>query len=97
MCVDPDLEYAARTEVLDACLDDRTLTLNLSGSFASNGGPSELLAVGQLVLTGTTFPGARQVVQRLDGTATAIPLPDGALTERPVTLRQFSSLLAGGA
>ena len=83
----------ATTDVLGVSLADGTVTVDLSASFASIGGPNELRAVGQLVLTGTTFPGARKLVIQLEGAATAIPLPDGALTDDAVTLRQYSGLL----
>lgn len=81
------------TEVLGVELDSARITLDLSSSFADIGGPSELLAVGQLVLTATTFPGVREFALRLDGADTAIPLPDGALADEAVTLRDFSPLL----
>lgn len=83
----------ATTEILGVTFSDGTVTIDLSASFASVGGPRELQAVGQLVLTGTTFPGVLDLVVLLDGVSTAIPLPDGALTDEPVTLGQFSSLL----
>lgn len=83
----------ATTDVLGVSFADGTVTVDLSASFASIGGPTELRAVGQLVLTGTTFPGARELVVQLEGAPTAIPLPDGALTDDAVTLRQYSVLL----
>lgn len=86
----------ATTDVLGVSFAGGTVTVDLSTSFTSIGGPTELRAVGQLVLTGTTFPGARDLVLRLDGVPTAIPLPDGALTDQPVSLRQFSDLLEPG-
>lgn len=81
------------TTVLSASLDGTTVTVDLSASFASIGGTAELLAVGQLAVTATTFPGARAVRLRLDGTPIDLPLPNGALTDQAVTLRQFSALL----
>lgn len=82
------------TTVLGATIEDTTATLDLSSSFASIGGPEELLAVGQFVVTATTFPGVRELRLRLDGVPIDIPLPDGALTDQAVTLPQFSVLLA---
>lgn len=79
--------------VRDVALDGTTIDLDVSASFASIGGPAELLAVGQVVLTATTFPGVQDLVLQLDGNLTALPLPDGSLTTEPVTLRQFSELL----
>lgn len=81
------------TSILAATIDGGIATIDLSATFASIGGPEELLAVGQFALTATTFPGVRALRLRLDGTPIDIPLPDGALTEGAVTLRQFSALL----
>lgn len=81
------------TEVLATELVGTRVVVDLSADFASIGGEAELLAVGQLALTATTFPGAQSLELLLEGTPTAIPLPGGALTSEPVTLREFSSLL----
>lgn len=85
------------TEVLAVEVDDGTATVDLSPGFASIGGRRELLAVGQLVLTVTTAPGVRRMRVRLDGRPTDLPLPDGSLTERPVGLPDYVSLLEPGA
>lgn len=85
------------TEVLAVALDDGTATVDLSPAFASIGGRRELLAVGQLVLTVTTAPGVRRMRVRLDGRPIDLPLPDGSLTERPVGLPDYVSLLEPGA
>lgn len=82
------------TEVLDVAVEDGTAVVDLSTAFASIGGSEELLAVGQLVLTVTTFPGVRRMVLRLDGRSTSLPLPDGSLTEEPVALNDYAELLA---
>lgn len=82
--------------VLSAVIEDEVATIDLSSEFASIGGPDELLAVGQFGLTATTFPGVRAVTFRLEGAPIDIPLPDGALTDDPVTLGQFSALLESG-
>ncbi len=81
------------TIVLDSVTAGTTVTLDLSASFASIGGQAELLAVGQLVVTGTTFPGVQAMSLRLDGAPVDVPLPSGALTDQLLTLRQFSALL----
>lgn len=80
------------TVVIGASMAGTTVTLDLSPSFALIGGQAELLAVGQFVVTATTFPGAQSMRLRLDGTPVDVPLPDGALTDQAVTLRQFSAL-----
>lgn len=84
------------TSVRSVVVDESVATIDLSSDFASIGGPDELLAVGQFGLTATTFPGVRAVRLRLEGAPIDIPLPDGALTDEPVTLGQFSSLLQSG-
>lgn len=89
------------TEVRAVTVDGDTAVVDLSEEFASIGGERELLAVGQMVLTVTTFPGVRQVRLRLEGRSTALPLPDGSLTEGPVALSDYAELLdpdtAGGS
>ena len=81
------------TDVLGVELDEGVATVDLSSSFASIGGRDEILAVGQLVLSVITFPGVRAVTFHLEGRPIGVPLPDGALTEEPVTLDQFTVLL----
>ncbi|WP_436794853.1 GerMN domain-containing protein [Actinospongicola halichondriae] len=81
------------TVVLESSATGTSVTLDLSAAFASIGGKAELLAVGQLVVTATTFPGVQSLNLRLDGTPIDVPLPTGALTDQAVTLRQFSALL----
>lgn len=88
------------TAVRAVTVDGDTAVVDLSEEFASIGGERELLAVGQVVLTVTTFPGVRQVRLQLEGRPTAIPLPDGSLTDGPVALSDYAELLdpdtAGG-
>ena len=88
------------TEVRAVTVDGDTVVVDLSEEFASIGGERELLAVGQVVLTVTTFPGVRQVRLQLDGRPTPLPLPDGSLTDGPVALSDYAELLdpdtAGG-
>ena len=81
------------TDVLAVSLEEGTAAVDLSSAFASIGGHQELLAVGQVVLTVTTFPGVRRLVLRLDGRATDLPLPDGSLADGPVTLSDYATLL----
>lgn len=50
------------------------------------------LAVGQLVLTLTSLPDVDEVLLSADGRAIAAPLPDGALTDRPLTARDYREL-----
>ena len=60
------------------------------------GGASEILAIGQIVVTATTQPGVQHLSLLVEGEAVAIPLPNGALSEDPVELGQYASLLAPG-
>lgn len=81
------------TRVLGVTVDDDTAVVDLSSAFASIGGREELLAVGQVVLTVTTFPGVRRVLLNLDGRPTDLPLPDGSLADGAVALSDYASLL----
>ncbi len=83
----------ATTDVLAVTVDGATAVVDLSSEFASIGGEQELLAVGQVVLTVTTFPGVRRVLLRLDGRPTDLPLPDGSFIDGPVVLRDYAGLL----
>lgn len=93
--VDDGLRSAvpSTTEVRAVTVDGDTAVVDLSEEFASIGGQRELLAVGQVVLTVTTFPGVRQVLLRLDGRPTALPRPDGSLVDGPVALSDYAELL----
>jgi len=51
------------------------------------------LAVGQVVLTVTSAPTIRSVVLVDDGEPVQVPLPEGVLTEEPVTARDYAELL----
>ena len=53
------------------------------------------LAVGQIVLSLTSISGIDSVWLMSDGTPIEAPLPDGALTARPLTAQDFSALVAG--
>jgi Sporulation and spore germination. len=55
------------------------------------------LAVGQIVLSLTSISGIDSVWLMSDGTPIEAPLPDGALTARPLTAQDFTALVAGGA
>ena len=53
------------------------------------------LAVAQVVLTVTSVPGVDSVLLSRDGTPVELPLPGGALTDQPVTARDYLSLTGG--
>ena len=50
------------------------------------------LAVGQVVLTLSSIEGVDEVVLTSDGTRIAAPLPGGALTDQPLTARDYAEL-----
>ncbi|MGG5261091.1 GerMN domain-containing protein [Phycicoccus avicenniae] len=52
------------------------------------------LGVGQVVLTLTSVPGVEEVALRSDGRSVAAPLPDGALTDRPLVADDYRGLTA---
>jgi spore germination protein GerM len=51
------------------------------------------LAVGQIVLTATSFPGVDAVRLLRDGRAVPVPVVGGALTAEPVRASDYSALL----
>jgi hypothetical protein len=51
------------------------------------------LAVGQIVLTVVSVPGVDSVRLTADGEPIKAPLPDGALTERPLVESDYASLI----
>jgi spore germination protein GerM len=51
------------------------------------------LAIGQLVLTLTSAPGIEAVQVGAGGDAVEVPLPGGALTDRPVTADDYATFL----
>lgn len=81
------------TSILGVTLDDGMASIDLTDAFASVGGREELLAVGQLVLTVTSITDVDQLSIELNGRPIAVPLPDGALTDAPVSMPQYTSLL----
>lgn len=67
--------------------------VDLSREFASVGGEEEILAVAQIVLTLSAIEGVSAVGFLLDGVATNVPLPDGGLSEVPVTGEPYLALI----
>lgn len=82
----------AGTRILDVDNNGSTVRLDLSRDFAAVGGEEELLAVAQVVLSVTEFDDVDSVVFELEGVQTDVPLPDGALTDEPVTGSQYREL-----
>ena len=52
------------------------------------------LAVGQIVLTAVSVPGVDRVQLTAGGKPVQAPLPDGALTDRPLDAADYASLVA---
>jgi spore germination protein GerM len=71
-----------------------TATIVLSPSFTSISGPSQTLAVGQLVLTVTSQPGISSVDFMVGSTFVPVPTASGASTTAPVTAADYASLRA---
>lgn len=80
------------TQVLDLEQNDSTVRLDLSSDFAAVGGEEELLAVAQVVLSVTAVEGVEAVVFELEGVQTDVPLPNGALTDEPVSGSEYRGL-----
>lgn len=81
------------TRLLGVEREGSTAYLDLSRDFAAVGGEEELLAVAQIVLTVTELDGVEAVAFELEGVPTDVPLPNGALSDRPVAARQYRMLL----
>lgn len=72
-------------------------TLDLSDTFASVAGQSQILAIAQVVYTVTELPGITQVEFELGGAATEVPSADGTLLDRPVDRADYATLLGPAA
>ena len=75
-----------------AGLDDGLVTVDLQPQ-TSLSAEQLPIAVGQIVLTVATVPSVRSVLLTSDGELLQVPLPQGALTEGPVTARDYVELL----
>lgn len=87
---DPEMRSQLRTAIpagtrtLDVELEGDIAYVDLSREFTTVGGEEEILAIAQIVLTLTAVDGVERVGFLLNGVATNVPLPDGALSEAPV-------------
>ena len=86
----------ATTAVREVVVRAGTVRVDVSEDFAAIGGRSEVLAVGQLVLSATTLPEIERFTLHIGGEAVSLPLPSGALIDEPVTQEQFLELLGSG-
>jgi spore germination protein GerM len=66
--------------------------INLSSTFASLEGTSQVEAIAQLVYTGTAAPGVAAARFLVEGEAVAVPRGDGTLTSAPLQRNDFSVL-----
>ncbi|HEX2152415.1 MAG TPA: GerMN domain-containing protein [Acidimicrobiia bacterium] len=82
------------TRLLGVETEGSTVHIDVSRDFAGVGGEEELLAVAQIVLTVGDVEGIESVVFQLEGVPTDVPLPGGALADRPVLAGQYRELLA---
>ena len=85
-----------QTALLGARLDKGRAVIDLSQEFANVGGPSQILAVAQLVFTATGLPDVGSVSFELDDHPVAVPAADGTLEQAPVTRADFAPLLVPG-
>jgi len=72
-------------------LDGGTATIDLDALAEAPAGVSGRRAVAQVVLTATSVPGVDAVLLELAGAPIEAPLPDGALTDRPLTAQDYAA------
>jgi spore germination protein GerM len=82
----------ASVRVVNTVVFNATATIMLNTAFTSISGPSQVLAVAQLVLTATSQPGITSVAFMVDGTFVPVPTASGASTTSPVTAVEYASL-----
>jgi hypothetical protein len=75
-------------------LDGGTATIDLDALAEAPAGGSGRRAVAQIVLTATSVPGVAAVLLELAGEPIEAPLPDGALTDRPLTAQDYAAATA---
>ena len=80
---------------LDAVQPDGTAVVELADDLADSGRTDQVLALGQLVATLDASPGVRAVRFVRDGEPLEVPAGDAALSQGPVTIDDYRSLLAG--
>ena len=73
-----------------------TASIDLQGDAAQPDIGQNPLTTGQIVLTVTALPGYRQVLLTRDGEPVQAVLPNGELSERPVTAANYQSLASRG-
>jgi hypothetical protein len=84
---------STQTTLRSARQEGDTAVIDLSGALVEVGGPEQILAVAQLVLTATAIPGISQVRFLLEGQAVEVPRSDGTLTSETLRATDYASLL----
>lgn len=71
-----------------------TAHVDLAAPFVEIGGPEQILALAQVVLTATAVPGIASVRFSLDGQAVDVPRGDGTLSPGPLAAAAYAPLRA---
>lgn len=82
------------TESLKIDVTDGVATVDLSTRFTRVGGDEEILAVAQIVLSLCELEDVDSVLFLISGIPTAVPVSDGALTDRPVGAKDYRPLIS---
>jgi len=82
------------TTLLRSSIEDRVLTVDLSGQFTTIEGDRFNAAVAQIVFTATDLDDVGAVSFRVDGEAITVGDEDGVAQEEPVTRNDYDGLLA---
>jgi hypothetical protein len=69
-----------------------TVVIDLTTTFVEVGGPEQILALGQIVLTATATPGVTDVRFQLEGQPVEVPRADGTLSSGPLSANDYESL-----
>lgn len=75
-------------------LDGGTATIGVDALAEAPAGVAGRQAVAQIVLTATSVPGIDAVLLELAGEPIEAPLPDGALTDQPLTASDYAAAAA---
>ncbi len=78
--------------VLGVALSGGVATVDLDPGFSETVAIDQMLAIGQMVLTLTGYPGIGQLRLTIAGEPIQIPLPDGSQVERAVSREDFDEL-----
>lgn len=85
------------TEVMSAAVAGGIARVDLSADFTAVGGQEEIFAVAQIVVTLTSLAQVDGVTFAIDGADVAVPTGDGSIADRPLTPRDYRSLILADA